>query len=220
VLFFQREKHFFIRKGLSMKRFRFTFLAICMLLTWLGISDLVLQLRNPEPLAIELKDLSAGQPQQEWLSIRGGHLDLLKGINMSGTIEIDSFLIPLVENRSIEQPRLWVETRQPAIIDLLTTYYFKLDDDQKRASYLAENRNQFFPETTVTGMTADNLIADANRGKLLELLTSMGIKTGDDILFISEGKEPNRLRGPAFLLLSIIGLFKFVFWSKNSAGQK
>ena len=203
-----------------MKRFRFTFLAICMLLTWLGISDLVLQLRNPEPLAIELKDLSAGQPQQEWLSIRGGHLDLLKGINMSGTIEIDSFLIPLVENRSIEQPRLWVETRQPAIIDLLTTYYFKLDDDQKRASYLAENRNQFFPETTVTGMTADNLIADANRGKLLELLTSMGIKTGDDILFISEGKEPNRLRGPAFLLLSIIGLFKFVFWSKNSAGQK
>ncbi len=198
-----------------MKRFRFTFLAICMLLTWLGISDLVLQLRNPEPLAIELFELESGQPQQEWLSISGGHLDLLNGINMSGTIEIDSFLIPYVENSSIENPRLWIETRQPAIINLLTTYYFKLDDDQKRAAYLEEHQDDFFPAMTITGMTADSLIADSNRDKLLELLTSMGIKAEDNILFISEGKEPGRFRGPAFLLLSIIGVIKFLFWSKK-----
>jgi hypothetical protein len=198
-----------------MKRFRFTFLAICMLLTWLGISDLVLQLRNPEPLAIELFELEPGQQQQEWLRISGGHLDLLKGINMSGTIEIDSFLIPYVEDSSIENPLIWIETRQPAIINLLTTYYFKLDNDQKRATYLEEHQDDFFPAMTITGMTADNLIANANRNKLLELLTSMGIETGENILFISEGKEPNRFRGPGFLLLSIIGVIKFLFWSKK-----
>ncbi len=202
-----------------MKRFRFTFLAICMLLTWLGIYDLVLQLRNPEPLRVELRELSSAQPQQEWLSISGGHLDLLKGINMSGTIEIDSFLIPFVEDRSVENPRLWIETREPAIINLLTTYYFKLDNEQKRATYLKEHQDEFFPATTVTGMTADNMIADSNRDKLLELLTSVGIETGEDILFISEGKEPNRYRGPGFLLLSIIGIIRFILWSKKPSKQ-
>jgi len=199
-----------------MKRFRFTFLAICMLLTWLGINDLVLQLRNPEPLDIELIDLSTEKPPQEWLKVSGGYLDLIKGINMSGTIEIDSFLIPLVEDRNIQHPRVWIETRQPEIIRLLTTYYFKLDDDQKRAAYLKEHQKEFFPEVTITGLTADNLIAEANRNKLLELLSSKDIETGEDILFISEGKKPNRWRGPAFLLLSLIGVAKFIFWSKKS----
>ena len=198
-----------------MKRFRFTFLAICMLLTWLGINDLVVQLRNTEPMKVELYDLASAQSQQEWFSISGGHLDLLKGINMSGTIEIDSFLIPLVADRSVDNPRVWVETRQPAIINLLTTYYFKLDNDQKRAAFLEEHQDEFFPKTTITGMTADSLIADANRSKLLELLTSMGIETGEDILFISEGKEPNQFRGPGFLLLSIIGVIRVILWSKK-----
>lgn len=203
-----------------MKRFRFTFLAICMLLTWLGISDLVLQLRNPEPISIDLVELATGQPQQEWLSVSGGHLDLLKGINMSGTIEIDSFLIPYVEDNSTEYPRLWIETRQPAIINLLTTYYYKLDDDQKRAAYVEEHQDKFFPAMTITGMTADSLIADTNRNKLIELLTSMGVETGDDTLFISEGKEPNRFRGPGFLLLSILGVIRFLLWDKKSTKEE
>ena len=139
---------------------------------------------------------------------------------MSGTIEIDSFLIPYVEDSSIQNPRLWIETRQPAIISLLTTYYFKLDNDQKRAAYLEEHQDKFFPSVTITGMTADNLIADANRNKLLELLTSMGIDTGDDILFISEGKEPNRFRGPGFLLLSMLGVIKFLFWNKKTTKKE
>ena len=185
-----------------------------MILTWLGSFDLILQLRNPEPLALEIYELPAGDLQQEWLSITG-NLDLLKGINMSGTIEIDSFLIPMVSDANDEQPRLWVETRKPAIIDLLTTYYFKLDDDSQRAAYLAENQEAFFPRTTITGMTADNMIANANRSKLIELLETMDIKTGDEILFLSEGKEPNRLRGPAFLILAAIGVLKFIFWHRK-----
>ncbi len=198
-----------------MKRFRFTFLAVCMLLTWLGSSNLILQLRNPEPLAIELGQFPADQPPQEWLRISGGHLDLLQAINMSGTIEIDAFLAPLVEKSGNVSPRIWVETRDPAMIDLLTTYYFKLDNDQQRAEYLAAHRAEFLPQKTVTGMTADSLIADSNRGKLLELLGNIGIAPREDILFLSEGKEPNRWRGPLFLALAVLGLVKFFLWHKK-----
>ncbi|MCF6179660.1 MAG: hypothetical protein L3J63_09775 [Geopsychrobacter sp.] len=198
-----------------MKRFRFTFLAVCLLLTWLGGSDLILQLRNPEPLSLELSQIPEGPLAREWVTITGGHLDLLKGVNMSGTIEVDSFLIPLIIDHEDLQPRIWVETRNPSISNLLTTYYFKLENDQQRADYLKKNRSEFFPTFNVTGMTADSLIADLNHGKLVELLTNMGIETRDDILFISEGKEPNRLRGPVFLLLAIIGVFKFIRWSKK-----
>jgi hypothetical protein len=199
-----------------MKRFRFTFLAICLLLTWLGGSDLILQMRNPAPLSINISQLPDGDLGQEWLSITGGHLDLLKGVNMSGTIEIDSFLIPLVAGAGTDRPRLWVETRQPAIIRLLSDYYFKLNNDQERTDYFNQHRQDFFPQMTITGMTADNLIASANRGKLSELLNSMGIATGENLLFISEGKEPNRLRGPVFLLLATIGMLRFLFWTKKT----
>lgn len=202
-----------------MKRFRFTFLAICLILTWLGSIDLILLLRNTEPLAIDISELASGPPQQEWLQINGGHLDILKGINMSGTIEIDSFLIPLVADQNEGHPRLWVETRNPDIIKLLTNYYFKLDDDKQRAAYLADNQDAFFPQITITGMTADNLIANANRNKLIELLNSMQIETSEDVLFISEGKEPGRYRGPLFLLLAMIGVLKFIFWNRKSGEE-
>ncbi len=198
-----------------MKRFRFTFLAICMILTWLGSSDLILQLRNSQPLSLELAELPAGQLPQEWLSLRGGHLDLAQGINMSGTIEIDSFLIPLVLNRGDSQPRVWVETRDPAIVDLLSTYYFKLDDEQQRADFKQKNRDAFFPQKPITGMTADNLIANANRSKLVELLHSMNVKTGEDILFLTEGKEPQQFRGPLFLALALAGIIRFILWNKK-----
>jgi len=209
------ELLFYPKQGQTMKRFRFTFLAVCLLLTWLGGSDLILQLRNPEPLSLELGQIPEGKLPREWIRITGGHFDLLKGINMSGTIAIDSFLIPLVSGKEVEQPRVWVETRNPSIINLLTTYYFKLENDQQRTAYREEHRAEFFPAMEITGMTADNLIANNNRNKLLELLTSMGIATREDIIFISDGKEPNRLRGPAFLLLAIIGVVKFIFWSRK-----
>jgi len=202
-----------------MKRFRFTFLAICLLLTWLGSNDLILQLRNSEPLSINLAQLPAGELPQEWLTLTGGNLDLLQGINMSGTIEIDSFLIPLTLEEGDKNPRVWVETRDPALIDRLTTYYFKLDSDKDRETYLAQNRPAFFPAKDVTGMTADNLIADANRSKLIELLGTMGVEATPDVIFLSEGKEPNRYRGPLFIVLSLIGLLKFVFWQRKPADQ-
>lgn len=203
-----------------MKRFRFTFLAICLILTWLGSSDLILQLRNPEPLALELSALPEGPPPREWLSLSGGHLDLLQGINMSGTIDIDSFLIPLVKDHTDKRTRVWVETRDPAIIKRLKTYYFEIDDDKRRAAYLAAHRDEFFPQRTVTGMTADNLVANNNRTKLIELLGSMGINPPKNILFLSEGKTPNRLRGPAFIILALAGVLKFIFWSKKARREQ
>ena len=199
-----------------MKRFRFTFLAVCMLLTWLGASDLTLQLRNPEPLDIKLSELPAGPPPREWLRINGGHFDLLQAINMSGTIEVDSFLVPLVANKDSGSPRVWVETRDPAIVDLLTTYYFKLDSDQQRQDYLAAHRAEFTPPRNVTGMTADSLIANTNRTKLLDLLGKIGVQPREDVLFVSAGKSPNRWRGPLFLVLSVLGVIKFLLWHKRA----
>lgn len=202
-----------------MKRFRFTFLAVCLLLTWLGSNDLILQLRNPEPLVMDIEKLPAGDLPREWFTLTGGHLDLLQGINMSGTIEIDSFLIPLTADKNDPSPRVWVETRDPAVIDLLTTYYFKLDNDAARESYRNEHAQAFYPQKNVTGMTAGNLIANANRSKLTDLLSSMGVETDADIVFLSEGKEPNRYRGPIFVALSLIGLLKFILWHRKPRQQ-
>jgi len=203
-----------------MKRFRFTFLAVCMLLTWLGSSDLLLQLRNPQPLAIELSQLPEGPPPQEWMRITGGQLDLLQAINMSGTIEIDAFLVPLVGDAASDSPRVWVETRDPAVANLLTTYYFKLDSDQQREDYLAAHRAAFHLARAVTGMTADNLVASANQSKLLDLLSKFGIQPREDILFLSEGKSPNRWRGPLFLGIALLGIFKFIWWHKKPTSAK
>lgn len=202
-----------------MKRFRFTFLAICLLLLWLGSNDLILQMRNLQPLKIRLDQLPMGDPPQEWLTLTGGNLDLLQGINMSGTIEIDSFLIPLTLVKGEKSPRVWVETRDPVIIDLLTTYYFKLENDKDRATYRANHSQAFFPRADITGMTADNLVADTNRSNLIDLLASMGITAEPNILFLSEGKEPNCFRGPLFITLSLIGLLRVLFWNRKPRQQ-
>jgi len=197
-----------------MKRFRFTFLAVCLLLTWLGSSDLILQLRNQQPMVVALENLPPEPLPQEWFTLTGGHLDLLQAINMTGTIEIDAFLVPLVDQAGAT-PRVWVETRNPQIIKLLTHYHFKLEQADERAAYLAEHQAEFFPQENITGMTADNVIANNNRGQLLKLLTSMGLKPAQDVVFISEGKTPNIWRGPAFLIIAALGVMRFIVWHRK-----
>lgn len=197
-----------------MKRFRFTFLAVCLLLTWLGSGDLILQLRNQQPMVVALENMPSEPLPQEWYTLTGGHLDLQQAINMTGTIEIDAFLVPLVMQQGAS-PRIWVETREPQLITLLTHYYFKLDQPEQRTAYLTEHQDDFFPQRNITGMTADNLIANNNRAKLLELLSSMGINPPQDVVFISEGKTPNIWRGPAFLLIAALGVIRFILWHKK-----
>ena len=78
-----------------MKRFRFTLLAICLLLLWLGWNDLSLLLRNPKPQTIGLEELVRTGPPRDWLHVTGGYQDLTEAISTSGSVDLDAFLVPL-----------------------------------------------------------------------------------------------------------------------------
>ncbi len=201
-----------------MKRFRVTLIAICLILGWLGYADLSLLLRNPEPYPISISDLEAKGAPREWLSVRDGYQDLLQAINMSGTMEIDAFLVPLKPSRGTQEVRIWFETRDQQIIELLKTYYFYLDSDAQRERFLADNQDFLTAKRDLTGMTADDLVADSNRQKLLELLQEMKIPIPEDVIFISEGKKPAMLRGIFFAAMALIGFLKLLFDLRKPAG--
>lgn len=192
-----------------MKRFRITILAICLILAWLGYKDTSLTLRNREPMQISIAELEeAAQVPREWLQVTGGFQDLLQGINMSGSMNIDSFLIPIKTEPTSTSMKVWFETRDPAIISALKTYYFVLNDDKQRERYVQENIQLFSGSKTLTGMTADSLVANSNRRKLVKLLKEMNIQTPEDAIFISEGKKPAQWRGFFFIAIAVIGIVK------------
>ncbi len=191
-----------------MKRFRVTLLAVCLLLAWLGYNDLSLKLRNSEPQQLTIIELETQGPSREWLNVSGGYQDLMQAINMSGTIEIDSFLVPLKRTADSPEIGVWFETRDPQIVDVLKTYYFKLNTDAERQKFVQENNDFIFGRRDILGMTADNLIADSNREKLKELLQEMNMTVPDNVTFISEGKEPKYLRGLFFAVVALIGMIK------------
>jgi len=188
-----------------MRRFRLTFLALCLLLLFLGGSDLKTLLQNPAPHQVLIQELKEGEPPGEWLTVTGGMLDLTEAINMSGSIEFDTFLVPLKQDRNDHHPRVMVETRDPLISDLLATYYFKLDSEAAREKFLDENRSRFYQRGDVTGMLAGGLVASGNRDKLMTLTEQLGKKLPDDVLFLSEGKSPARWRGYVFTAIGLIG---------------
>jgi hypothetical protein len=195
-----------------MKRFRVTILVVCLILVWLGYKDLVLLLRNPHPQEISLQKLKQAQSvPRRWLSIQGGYQNLLEAINMSGTVNIDAFLVPLKTSPDGPQTHVWFETRAPRIVEALKTYYFTLDTPEQRAQFVRDNRELFMGQRTLTGMTVDNLVASSNRTKLTELLQEMKVPVSEHTLFISEGQKPQRWRGFFFLGIGIIGFIKFTY---------
>lgn len=194
-----------------MKRFRVTLLVVCLVLGWLGFNDLSLYLRNSTPQEISIADLADQGAPREWLTIYGGHQDLLQAINMSGTMEIDAFLVPLKRSSETEEMLVWFETRDPQIVGALKTYYFKKESDEERSSFVEENRQLFYGKRDLTGMTVSNLIADSNKSKLEKLLTEMGIPVSERIIFISEGKEPASGRGFFFVAMAALGFLKLLF---------
>lgn len=194
-----------------MKRFRVTLLVVCLTLGWLGFTDLALYLRNPEPQAINIAELARQGAPREWLKIEGGYRDLLQAINMSGTVEITSFLVPLKPSETSEDLQIWFETRDPQILNALKTYYFELDTEIARAAFLKENQSLFFGRYDLQGMTVSSLIADSNASKLKELLTTMNIPISEQVIFISEGKKPSSGRGLFFAAMALLGLGKLLF---------
>lgn len=193
-----------------LQRFRFTLLALCLLLLFLGGHDLLTHWGNLEPHRVSIDDLDEQELPGEWLTIEGGVLDLTEAINMSGSIELDAFLVPLKSDRSATQPRVIVETRDPRIIETLTHYYFKLDSTAAQQSYLAENQAQFYLRRPVTGMPAGGLVASANRDKLIDLARQLGMQVPEQVIFLSEGKTPATWRGYLFSLIGLAGIIQIL----------
>ena len=192
-----------------MKRFRITIIAVCIILGWLAYTDLSLYLRNPEPLNISIVDLENKGAPREWLQVDDGVQNLLQAINMSGTMEVTSFLVPLKPSKdNVKETRVWFETRDPKILDLLKTYYFLLNTDEERKEFVEKNEDSFFARRQCIGLTADSIVAESNRKKLVELLQSMNVPVAEGTIFISEGKQPFLWRGVFFAIISIAGLIK------------
>ena len=191
-----------------MRRFRFTIIAICLILTWLAYADITLYVRNLSPQEIAIGTLETEGPKREWIKVTGGYIDLAQAINMSGTIEIDSFLVPLKSAPESEPPKVWFETRDPALIKALKTYYFQLDSQQQREQFQAEHHDLFFGQRTVTGMLTGGLVADNNRDKLIQLLNDMNVPVQPGIIFISEAKQPVKWRGFIFAIIAMAGIMK------------
>lgn len=195
-----------------MNRFRATFVAICLVLVWLAYNDISLLLRNPEPLAITIDELELFEKApREWMTVTGGYPDLLQGINMTGSMDFEAFLIPLSSSPDSASYRVWFETRDPQILEALTTYYFLLDTEAQRQDFLEDNANLFFGQRHLTGMTAAELVANSNQKKLVSLLEQLGIATTATPIFISEAKEPAIWRGVFFALVAFIGLMKLTW---------
>jgi len=201
-----------------MKRFRFTLLAVCLVLLFLGWNDTSLFLRNRAPQAVTIAALEAGETPREWLRVTGGVLDLSGAISTSGSIELDALLIPLKSDPASSGYRVLVECRDPALLDLFATYHFKLDSDAAKEQFLAEHRSEFLPRRDVTGTRIGGLIASGNRDKLMTLTRELGAPAADNVMFIAEGKEPPSVRGFFFLIVGLLGLGKVLLkWPKPGA---
>lgn len=203
-----------------LKRFRFTLLALCLLLLFLGGSDLRLMLANPQPLPIGLDRLAGSVPPRDWLTVQGGVLDLTEAISTSGSLDLDAFLVPLKTTAEAPDFRVLVETRRPEIVDTLRTYHFMLDSQAEQRRYLTEHAGRFHLEQDVTGMVVSGLIASGNRDKLMQLAKQLGMVVPDDVIFLAEGKEPGRWRGIFFFAAGLLGLAKLLLdWRKQGAAQ-
>ena len=85
---------------------------------------------------------------------------------------------------------------------------------------LYEVITQFVGRHDVTGMEVSGLIASGNRDKLLTMARELQMPVDDDVLFISEGKEPGKISGLFFTLMAVLGLIKvFQMMRKKGSGS-
>jgi hypothetical protein len=65
-------------------------------------------------------------------------------------------------------------------------------------------------------MMQGSLVASSNQERLRELAEEGGLHLEGEPLFLSEGKEPPRIRGFLFVALALLGLWKFAAMTKKS----
>ncbi|WP_432823875.1 hypothetical protein [Trichloromonas sp.] len=203
-----------------MKRFRFTLLAVCLVLLYLGWNDASLYLRNRAPLAVTIGALEKGDTPREWLRISGGTLIMDEAISTSGSIELDALLVPLKADPATPGFRVLVETRDPALLDFFQTYHFKLDSALAKERFHAEHQQEFRVQRDIIGTQITGMIASGNRDKLTTLAKDLGIQVSDNVMLLSEGNQPPTYRGFLFLAIGILGLGKLLLrWPKNESPE-
>lgn len=200
-----------------MKRFRFTLVAVCLFLVWLGWTDVELFLRNRQPAEITAGRLAAEGPPREWMHVQGGYQDVEEAISTSGSIDLEALLVPLKTSPDAETIQILVETRNPEVMKLFSTYHFKTDSALEKEDYVEEHYDEFHAQRDITGMLITGLVATSNRDKLLSLIEMTDLPIADDVVLISEGKEPASVRGFFFLAAGLGGLiFVLTRWRKKS----
>ncbi|MBW2451317.1 MAG: hypothetical protein JRF07_03070 [Deltaproteobacteria bacterium] len=192
-----------------MKRFRFTLLAVCLVLLFLGGNDLLISWQNPSPVHVTIAELETAPPPREWVYITDGHQDLDRAISTSGTIELDALLIPLLKNPEQQRIHVLVETHRPELLDIFREYHFFADTLPAKKALREKHPNDFKGSRNVTGMLASGLVAKGNREKLLKLAQQTGMDLDNNIILVSENKTPNTWRGMFFFFIGILGLSKF-----------
>ena len=201
-----------------MKRYRVTLLVICLVLLYLGGSDLNNLRRNYQIQPISIAELEGPAPSQEWLAIDGGYVNLLEAISTTGSVEVSAFLVPLKISSDAQDYRVLLETRAPAIVDALKTYHFKLENVQDQQRYVQEHQELFFGRRDVSGMVMSGLISLNNQNRLAKLERDYGIDLPENVILFSENKEPARVRGFLFVGVALLGLIKlFSRWKKPAA---
>jgi len=199
-----------------MKRYRVTLMVVCLVLLYLGGDTIYFHVKNPDPLPISIGELERSGPPREWLTIEGGYVNLLEAISTTGSVEVDVFLVPLKVSPQADSYRVLFETRDPAIVSALRTYFFKLDSELERQRYLQEHQELFFGRRDITGQLQDYLPGKRNRSLIESMKRKGEVGLPDDVILFSENKEsPMFLGGIFMVVIALLGMAKAaVFWRK------
>ena len=199
-----------------MRRFRYTLIAVCLVLLFLGVTDLILWFNNQTPQAVTVDTLEQSGITQEWLIVTGGYQDLDRGVSTSGSLEMEALLVPLLSHPDQEQIRIMVETRNPQLLKLFQDYHFLTDTIPDKQRFRRDHSDEFKGQRDITGMLVSGVIARGNQQKLLKLAKQTGLDIADDVIFLSEGKQPGKWRGVFFTVVGLLGLFKVLTRKKQA----
>jgi hypothetical protein len=198
-----------------MRRFRYTLIAVCLVLLFLGVSDLILWFNNQTPQPVSIETLEQVGAPGEWLDVKAGYQDLDRAISTSGSLEMEALLVPLVAHPDQEQIHVLVETRAPHKLKLFQDYHFFTDTLPEKREFRRKHGSEFKGQRDITGMLVAGLIARGNQQKLVKLAKETDLNIADDVIFLSEGKEPEKWRGVFFTLVGLLGLFKVLTHKKG-----
>ena len=198
-----------------MRRFRYTLMAVCLVLLFLGVTDLILWFNNQVPQPVTIDTLEQTGAPTEWLEVTDGYQDLDRAISTSGSVEMEALLVPLVRHPDQEEIRVMVETRNPHQLQLFQDYHFFTDTLPEKREFRRKHGADFKGQRKITGMLVAGMIARGNQQKLIKLAKETDLNIADNVIFLSEGKEPDKWRGVFFTLVGLLGLFK-VFTHKKA----